>query len=54
MIETFVFLLTGFFIVLKLTGHFKWHWGWVFSPIIFTITVYAAIIAAAMEMAGVK
>jgi len=40
----FVGLLTIVFIVLKLTGVIDWHWAWVVSPILISLTCVLPIV----------
>lgn len=46
----FVGLLTIAFVVLKLTGHIDWSWGWVLSPIWISFLVWFLIVVVMFSL----
>jgi len=46
-------LLTGIFVILKLTGTISWSWFWVLSPTIFSVGATVAIIGLLASIAGI-
>lgn len=46
-------LLTGIFVILKLTGTISWSWFWVLSPTIFSVAAWVTIIGLLASIAGI-
>lgn len=47
-IDVFLILLTGIFVILKLSGKFDMSWHMVFTPMYILVVLFALLIAAGL------